>query len=172
VALQLDPGVYVILVTGYYSLDSAIEAIKRGAYDYVCKPLDYARLLKTLDELAEVFKRRTQIRELEEKILTNLEFDGIVGKSPAMLEVFDLVRKISKHYSNVLLSGPNGLGQGTYRALSAQDEPDSTATLRSVQLLGARGYSARKPALWPHARRFYWSFRYARTNPALGIPDP
>jgi len=42
-ALQLDPGVYVILVTGYYSLDSAIEAIKRGAYDYVCKPLDYAR---------------------------------------------------------------------------------------------------------------------------------
>jgi len=67
--------------------------------------------LKTLDELAEVFKRRTQMRELEEKILTNLEFDGIVGKSPAMLEVFDLVRKISKHYSNVLLSGPTGSGK-------------------------------------------------------------
>jgi DNA-binding NtrC family response regulator len=110
-ALQLEPGVYVILVTGYYSLDSAIEAIKRGAYDYVCKPLDYARLLKTLDELAEAFKRRAQIRELEEKILTNLEFDGIVGRGPAMLEVFDLVRKISKHYSNVLLSGPTGSGK-------------------------------------------------------------
>jgi two-component system, NtrC family, response regulator HydG len=110
-ALQLDPSIYVILITGYYSLDSAIDAIKRGAYDYLCKPLDYSRLLKTLDELAGICKQGMEVRELEEKLLTALEFNGIVGRSPAMLEVFDQVRKISKHYSNVLLSGPTGCGK-------------------------------------------------------------
>ncbi len=109
--LHIDPGTYVILVTGFYSVDSAIEAIKCGAYDYLCKPLDYPRLLKTLDELAEVFTQRSQIRQLEDQLLTNLRFHGIVGKSPAMLEMFDLARKVARHYSNVLISGPTGCGK-------------------------------------------------------------
>src|SRR6266852_6482782 len=95
-SLHFDPGVYVILITEFYSVDSAIEAVKRGAYDYLCKPIDDARLLKSLDELAELFTQRKQIRKLEEQLLSNLEFYGIVSKSPAMLEVFDLARKIAK----------------------------------------------------------------------------
>jgi DNA-binding NtrC family response regulator len=110
-ALELDPSIRVILVTGHYSIDSAIEAIRRGAYDYLPKPLDYPRLLKTLDELAARLQRRGQIRELEEKLMANPEFEGVVGRSPAMLEAFDLIRKIAKHYNNVLLSGPTGSGK-------------------------------------------------------------
>ncbi len=109
--LLRDPGAHVILMTGYYSLDSAVEAIKRGAYDYFCKPLDQARLKKTLHELAELFGQRKRIRELEEQLLLDLEFHGIVGKSPAMLEVFDLARKVAKHYTNVLLIGATGTGK-------------------------------------------------------------
>jgi len=110
-ALHHDPGTYVILVTGYYSVDSAIEAIKRGAYDYLCKPLDFPRLAKTLDELAAAFSQRTEIRQLEDKLLDNLQFHGIVGKSPAIIEVFELARKIARHYSNVLITGPTGSGK-------------------------------------------------------------
>jgi len=110
-ALQADPGIYITLVTGYYSVDSAIDAIKRGAYDYLCKPIDFHRLEKTLDELAEVFSQRTQVRNLEEKLFQNLHFQGIVGKSPAMLEVFELAKKIARHYSNVLITGPTGSGE-------------------------------------------------------------
>ncbi|HXP69118.1 MAG TPA: response regulator, partial [Candidatus Dormibacteraeota bacterium] len=88
--LQYDPGIYVILVTGYYSVDAAIDAIKRGAYDYLSKPLDFNRLTKTLDDLAELFTQRSQIRDLEDRLLQNLQFHGIVGRSPAMFEVFDL----------------------------------------------------------------------------------
>ena len=117
-ALQLDPAAQIILVTGHYSLDSAIEAIKRGACDYLPKPLEYPRLLRTLDELALSLERRNQIQELEEQLLRNMEFEGIVGRSPAMLEVFDLVRKVSKHYNNVLLLGPTGSGKELFaRAL-------------------------------------------------------
>jgi len=110
-ALERDPGIHVILITGFYSLDSAVEAVKRGAYDYLCKPVDRARLQKSLDELAELFTQRRRIRELGRQLLPDLEFHGIVGKSPAMLEVFDFARKVAKHYTNVLLTGPTGTGK-------------------------------------------------------------
>jgi two-component system, NtrC family, response regulator HydG len=110
-AQALDPCIEVILMTGFYSLDSAIEAIKRGACDYVTKPVDRARLAKTLDEMAEHSGRKRRIRELEDTLLAQLEVHGIVGKSPAMLEMFELARKVAKHYTNVLITGPTGSGK-------------------------------------------------------------
>lgn len=110
-ALKIDPGILVLLMTGFYSLDSAVEAIKRGGYDYMLKPIDQARLKKTLDEIAALHDQRRRVRELEEKLLRDLEFHGIVGKSPAMLEVFDLARKVARHYTNVLLVGATGTGK-------------------------------------------------------------
>jgi DNA-binding NtrC family response regulator len=110
-SLQQDPGVYVILITGNYSIDSAIEAVKHGAYDYLCKPLDFPRLEKTLDELSDSFSRRSEIRDLEEKLFQNLQFHGIVGRSPAMLEVFELAKKVARHYTNALITGPTGAGK-------------------------------------------------------------
>jgi DNA-binding NtrC family response regulator len=110
-AMLRDPGIYVILMTGFYSLDSAVAAIKRGAYDYIPKPVDRSRLKKSLDEIAESFNRRKRIRNLEHQLLTDLEFHGIVGRSPAMIEVFEMVRKVARHYTNILLVGATGTGK-------------------------------------------------------------
>lgn len=110
-SLQMDPSVAVILVTGHYSVDSAIEAIRRGAHDFLCKPIDEERLIKALDDLAEVSSRRSQIRALDDQLLSNFEFEGIVGRSPAMLDMLDMARKVSRHYTNVLVSGPTGSGK-------------------------------------------------------------
>lgn len=110
-ALRRDPGIYVILMTSDYSIDNAIEAIKHGAYDYLSKPIDKARLKKTLDEVSEQFQQRRRVRELEQQLLNDFDFHGVVGRSPAMLEVFDLVRKVARHYTNVLITGPTGTGK-------------------------------------------------------------
>jgi two-component system, NtrC family, response regulator HydG len=110
-SLQIDPNIAVILVTGFYSVDAAIEAIRRGAHDFLCKPLDENRLVKALDEMAEVSAKRSQVRALDDQLLSNFEFEGIVGRSPAMLEMLDLARKISRHYTNVLITGPTGSGK-------------------------------------------------------------
>src|SRR6201993_1387121 len=91
-ALRNDPGIHVIIVTGEYTLESALEAVRRGATDFLPKPID-------------------RVRELEEQLLKDLEFHGIVGKSPAMLEVFDFARKVARHYINVLLIGATGTGK-------------------------------------------------------------
>lgn len=110
-ALQIDPGVHVILMTGYYSVDAAVDAIRLGAFDYLSKPLDNSRLKKTLEEISEIYNKRQRIRELEGQLLQDLNFHGIIGKSPIMLEVFDLSRKVAKHYTNVLVSGQTGTGK-------------------------------------------------------------
>ncbi|HKQ85878.1 MAG TPA: sigma-54 dependent transcriptional regulator, partial [Candidatus Acidoferrales bacterium] len=110
-ALQLDPGIYVILLTGFYSVESAIAAVKLGVYDYLCKPLDFSRLEKSLDELADNFARRSEIQHLEQKLFQSLQYKGIVGNSPAMIEVFEMARKIARHYTNVLITGPTGAGK-------------------------------------------------------------
>ena len=110
-ALREDPGAYVLLMTGFYSIESAIEAIKHGAYDYLPKPIDRQRLKKTLGDLAEQFDRRRRIHVLEQRLVTDLEFHGIVSRSPAMVDVFEMARKIAPHYINVLLIGPTGSGK-------------------------------------------------------------
>lgn len=110
-SLEIDPTVNVILVTGFYSIEAATSAIKRGASDYLSKPVDRSRLLSTLDELAELVDQKHQVHELEQQILLNSEFMGLVGKSSAMLEVFDRIRHVARHCPNVLITGPPGAGK-------------------------------------------------------------
>jgi DNA-binding NtrC family response regulator len=109
--LQIDPGACVIVVTECYAVEAAIEAVKHGAYDFLSKPVDFRRLEKALDELVDLSSQRTHIRDLEEELFQTAQFHGIVGKGPAMLEVLDLARKVARHYSNVLVTGPTGSGK-------------------------------------------------------------
>jgi DNA-binding NtrC family response regulator len=109
--LRSDPGIHVIVMTGEYTLESALDAIRRGATDFLPKPIDRTRLKRALDEVATIYDQRKRVRTLEEQLLKDLEFHGIVGKSPAMLEVFDFSRKVAKHYTNVLLVGSTGTGK-------------------------------------------------------------
>ncbi len=109
--LAVDPDAHVIVITAEYTLESALEAIRRGATDFLPKPVDRNRLKKVLDDVAALHDQRRRVRTLEEQLLRDLEFHGIVGKSPVMLEVFDFARKVARHYTNVLLVGPTGSGK-------------------------------------------------------------
>ena len=110
-ALRSDPGVHVVFLAREYTLESALEAIRRGASDFMPKPLDRARLKKTLDDIGALYDQRRRVKELEMRLLDIVEFHGIIGKSPLMLEVFEFARKIARHYTNVLLVGPTGSGK-------------------------------------------------------------
>jgi len=110
-ALKLDPTLDVLLMTGFYSIDSAIEAIRRGARDYLTKPLDAARLERTLDEIAEQRARRRRVQALEQTLLAELSLHGIVGQSPQLVEMIELMGKVAPHFKNVLVTGPTGAGK-------------------------------------------------------------
>jgi DNA-binding NtrC family response regulator len=128
-ALRIDPGVHVIVMTEQYSLDTALEAIRRGATDFLPKPVERNRLKRTLDEVAALHDQRRRVRALEERLLQDLEFHGIVGKSPAMLEVFDFARKVARHYTNVLITGATGTGKELVARAIHQISPVSSQRL-------------------------------------------
>ena len=128
-ALRCDPGVHVMIMTAQYTLEGALEAIRRGAADFLPKPLDHVRLKRTLDDLAALYDQRRRVRSLEEQLLKDLEFHGIVGKGPAMLEVFDFTRKVARHYTNVLLVGPTGSGKELVARAIHQISPVGTQRL-------------------------------------------
>jgi DNA-binding NtrC family response regulator len=128
-ALRTDPGLHVIVVSAEYTLESALEAVRRGALDFLPKPIDRDRLKRVLDEVAALFDQRLRVKTLELQLLKDLEFHGIVGKSPAMLEVFDFARKVARHYTNVLVAGPTGTGKELVARAIHQLSPVSSQRL-------------------------------------------
>jgi len=105
------PGCEVILMTGHASVESAVEAIKLGAREFLTKPFDFDRLRKILAGIREELVRRAQVMALESAVARQLEFCGMLGRSPVMQEVFSLIQRLAPHAKAVLLSGETGTGK-------------------------------------------------------------
>lgn len=106
-----DPGANVIVISGHYSAESAMEAIQEGACDYLTKPLDFQRLRHRIASfLAEAeIRRRTLI--LDQELVQACQFEGIVSRSPLMLDVFAKIRRVAPHFKTVLVNGATGTGK-------------------------------------------------------------
>ncbi|RKZ30664.1 sigma-54-dependent Fis family transcriptional regulator [bacterium] len=101
----------VILVTGHGSVDTAIEAMKEGAHDYLTKPVDIRRLRAVAEKALEVAHIARRHKELEEAIAVESGFMGIIGESPAMKTVFERIRAAAPIDSTVLITGESGTGK-------------------------------------------------------------
>jgi DNA-binding NtrC family response regulator len=100
-----------ILMTGFASIDSAVEAIKLGAMDYLGKPLDFARVEQLLVGVREEIERRRKLLAIEGEVARKLEFCGMVGRGPLMQDVFGLIRRLAPHVHVALISGETGTGK-------------------------------------------------------------
>jgi DNA-binding NtrC family response regulator len=109
--LDMDPGIDVILVTDSYSSESAVEAIQRGAYDYLAKPLSIQKLRDRFSEILHDARHRQHLKKLEEALLEGFQFEGMVGRAPLMLDLFRKIRLVAPHYRNLLLLGETGTGK-------------------------------------------------------------
>lgn len=108
---KLDAGVPVIMLTAYGTVESAVEAMKLGAIDYLSKPFDVEMLEALIQRSLEVSRRGIEnryFRELEERTPA---FEYIVGDAPAMRRVFELIRKVAATRSAVLITGETGTGK-------------------------------------------------------------
>jgi DNA-binding NtrC family response regulator len=109
--LECSPCSDVILITGHYSTDSAVEAIQKGASDYLTKPLCVAVLRERVGKfIAEAAKRQLDLR-LDGEILRASEFEGMIGQSPLVLDVFTRIRRVAPHFRTALLTGATGTGK-------------------------------------------------------------
>jgi DNA-binding NtrC family response regulator len=106
-----DPNCQVILMTGNATLDTAIEAVKAGALDYLTKPFDFDRLRGLLVTVREGIRRRERLLEVDADVARQFEFHGMIGRSPAMQELFDSIRRLAPHARTVLITGETGTGK-------------------------------------------------------------
>jgi DNA-binding NtrC family response regulator len=109
--MEFDPSIDVILMTAHYSTESAVEAIKKGASDYLNKPVSIAALRERIGKLLEDARRRQRALQLEDELLQSAEFEGIVGRSPLMWEMFSRVRRVGPHFRAMLITGETGTGK-------------------------------------------------------------
>ena len=109
--LGKDPGVEVILMTGHYSTDSAVEAIQKGARDYLDKPLNLQKLRARISSLLAELKEKEAAFRLERQLIDVFQFEGMIGRSPLMLDVFAKIRRVAPHFQTVLITGPTGTGK-------------------------------------------------------------
>jgi len=108
---EVDPDCAVILMTGHASVDTAIEAVKLGALDYLTKPLDFDRLRDLLLTVQKGIERRETLLEIDADVARRFEFFGTIGRSAAMQELFDSIRRLAPHVRTVLISGETGTGK-------------------------------------------------------------
>jgi DNA-binding NtrC family response regulator len=109
--MEVDPGTDVILMTAHYSTESAVEAIKKGASDYLTKPISIGPLRERIGALVEEARKRLRSLQLEDELLTSSEFEGIIGRSPLMWEMFARIRRVAPHYRALLVTGETGTGK-------------------------------------------------------------
>jgi DNA-binding NtrC family response regulator len=107
---EARPDIPAVVMTGFGSLETAIEAIRAGAYDFVTKPIDAAALALVLDRAVRHRQLKAEVRLLREKA-DRREVDSIVGESNAMREVREIVRQVADLDVTVLISGESGTGK-------------------------------------------------------------
>lgn len=108
---SFDPTIDVVMLTGYPSINTAVEAVKLGAYDYLTKPVDFRKLRVILEKLLEQRALKRRVSLLEKKLSGDYVFEGMVGQSLTMLNIFTTLKHIAKYPTSVLITGETGTGK-------------------------------------------------------------
>ncbi len=109
--VEIDAGIDVIMMTGNYSAESAVEAIQKGAADYLTKPLSIGRLRERIGQTVSDLKAHQLSNAMDFELVKAFEFEGMVGRSPLMLDLFRKIRRIAPHFRTLLVTGETGTGK-------------------------------------------------------------
>jgi len=108
---DISPESTVIMITAYASVETAVDALRYGAFDYILKPFIYDDVLAKISRIDNYLKIKKENRILHQEIERHYDFHNIVAKSKLMQEVFNIVRKVSTTSSNILITGESGTGK-------------------------------------------------------------
>jgi two-component system NtrC family response regulator len=108
---KIKPDLPVIMMTAYGTIEMAVEAMKKQAYDYITKPFQNEELKLTVKKALENYRLIKENRLLSEALSDRYRYGNIIGKSKPMLEIYDLISKVAQSRASVLITGPSGTGK-------------------------------------------------------------
>jgi DNA-binding NtrC family response regulator len=109
--LEFDPGLTVFVVSEQHSVECAVDVIRRGAHDFLRKPLAMDALRQRIDQWRAEAGDRSLTLQLDQQLMRAYRFEGMVGRSPQMLDVYSRIRRVAPHFSTVLVTGETGTGK-------------------------------------------------------------
>ena len=109
--VDFDPSIDVILMTAHYTTETAVEAIQKGASDYLNKPVSIQALRSRVGKLVADVRQRQRALQLDQELLETCRFEGMIGRSPLMWDLFARIRRVAPHYRSALITGPTGTGK-------------------------------------------------------------
>ncbi len=110
-ALERYPGIVGIVITGYGTMKDAVDAIKRGASDFIAKPFQFDELMHVLQKAIEQRRLKSENAYLRSQLEERYQFGGILGRSRAMRALFQLLETVSRSSSTILITGETGTGK-------------------------------------------------------------
>ena len=152
---RLYPDIGVILMTAFGSVDTAVEAMKRGASDYLTKPVKNEELVRVVERCIREAALRREVNRLRREVHKEYSFHQIIGKSKPMQEIFDLIRRVADSPTNLLITGESGTGKELVAKAIHYNSDRQDAPFIPVNCAAIPGTAARKRAVRPYARRLY-----------------
>ena len=131
-ARAADPGLLCVLMTAFASVDSAVEAMKLGAYDYLGKPVDMDDLVLTVERALETTRLRREVRALRRSLETGTGPARLLHRSDAMNEVFGVIERVARTDTTVLIRGESGTGKGLLARVIHEASPRAQAPFLTV----------------------------------------
>jgi len=118
-----NPHVTVIMISAFATTETAVEAMNQGAFDYVPKPFENEELLQTIANALERKTLEKEKRAIDDELKSSVHFGKIVGNSPRMLHIFEMIRQVANTRSSVLITGESGTGKELIaKAVHAQSD--------------------------------------------------
>jgi len=122
----------VIIITGYGSIDSAVEAMKEGAYHYVTKPVNPTVLVRILGDLTHRRQLESEVALLRQQLDEQYGFENLIGRSAGMRRVFDVIRQVAPTRTTVLINGESGTGKELVARAIHQNSPRKSARFVAI----------------------------------------
>ncbi|MFH2054628.1 MAG: response regulator, partial [bacterium] len=126
------PDTSVIMLTGHGSVDTAVDALKLGAADYITKPFNNDELLTTIDRALEAGRLRAEVKHLRRAFQESFNFDSIIGNSIALKKLIDVVKQVAPQDINVLIQGESGTGKELFAKAIHNNSPRATSKFVAI----------------------------------------
>ena len=108
---KIDSELPVIIMTAYGTIEMAVEAMKKRAYDYITKPFRNEELKQTVRKALELYRLKKENRRLSEALSDRYRYGNIIGKSKEMIKIYDMIEKVAQSKASVMITGPSGTGK-------------------------------------------------------------